>query len=82
METANHRALSLAHTTAPAVRRDRLIRLPEVESMTGLKKSSIYDLVKKGQFPKQITVSRRMSAWSEAAVLTWIQERLCAGGSQ
>jgi prophage regulatory protein len=71
----------LAHSTAQAVPRDRILRLPDVESLTGLKKSTIYDLAKKGQFPRQILIHRRMAGWSEAAVLTWIQSRI-QGGAQ
>ncbi len=71
----------LAHSTAPVVPRDRILRLPDVERLTSLKKSTIYDLAKKGQFPRQILIHRRMAGWSEAAVLTWIQNRI-QGGAQ
>lgn len=69
----------LAHSTAPAVPRDRILRLPDVERLTGLKKSTIYGLAKAGQFPRQVLIHRRMAGWSESAVLTWIQSRLQAG---
>ena len=69
-------ALHLAHSTRPVIPRDRLLRLPDVETMTGLRKSSIYTLIKEGKFPKQITVTRRMSAWAESAVLQWVQDRI------
>lgn len=66
----------LAHSAAPAVPRDRILRLPDVERITGLKKTTIYDLGKKGKFPRQIQIHRRMAGWSEVAVLTWIQNRI------
>lgn len=69
-------ALHLAHSTRHVIPRDRLLRLPDVEAMTGLRKSSIYTLIKDGKFPKQITVTRRMSAWAESAVLQWVQDRI------
>lgn len=69
-------ALHLAHSTTPVIPRDRLLRLPDVESMTGLKKSSIYSMSKAGSFPKQIQITRRMAAWPESSVLTWIQNRI------
>jgi prophage regulatory protein len=55
---------------------DRLIRLPEVESATGCKKSTIYKLLKDGSFPRPVRLSSRMVAWSEAAVQRWVQGRI------
>lgn len=74
--------MQLVHTSAPvpqsraAILRDRLLRLPEVESMTGCKKSTIYKLMKDGKFPKCVCITRRMSAWPETAVLQWVQDRI------
>jgi prophage regulatory protein len=42
---------------------DRMIKLPEVISVTGLSRSSIYLLIKKGNFPPQIKLSTRSSGW-------------------
>lgn len=66
----------LVHSAKPVVPRDRLLRLAEVESMVGAKRSTIYQLMKEGKFPKQITVSRRFAAWPESAVLQWVQDRI------
>lgn len=63
----------LVHSATPALQRDRLLRLPQVEDMTGCKKSTLYALIKAGRFPRQIVINRRMSCWSEADVLLWIQ---------
>ncbi len=59
--------------------RDRLIRLPEVESATGCKKSTIYKMLKDGAFPRPVRLSSRMVAWSESAVQNWVQERINVG---
>lgn len=74
----------LAASTAPVVPRDRILRLPDVERITGLKKSTIYALAKdtESKFPRQIHIHRRLTGWSEAAVLTWVQARLQEGGAQ
>jgi prophage regulatory protein len=40
--------------TTDANSSDRMIKLPEVISMTGLSRSSIYLQIKKGNFPPQI----------------------------
>lgn len=71
----------IAASASPVIPRDRILRLPQVEALTGLKKSTLYSLAKAGQFPRQIHIHRRLTGWSEAAVLTWIQSRL-QGGTQ
>ena len=68
--------LHLAHSTKPVVPRDRLLRLPEVVAVTGLGKSTIYDLMRAGRFPKNIVLSRRCAAWPESSVLSWIQAQI------
>lgn len=68
--------ISLAHSATPVIKRDRLLRLVDVENLTGLKRSSIYEKMKKGSFPKQISLSRRLSVWPETEVLTWIQQKI------
>ena len=54
----------------------RLLRLPEVERLIGLKKSTLYALIERGDFPQQIKISARASAWSEDAIQSWIAERI------
>jgi prophage regulatory protein len=78
--TTQPSSLHLAHSQKPVIPRDRLIRLPEVLHLTGMGKSSVYDLMKSGKFPKNIRFNARMSVWKEADVLTWIQQ--VAGVSQ
>lgn len=68
--------MQLVHQSKPVIPRDRLIRLPEVEGMTGCKKSTIYELMRAGKFPKSIRLSARMVAWPETAVLQWVQDRI------
>ena len=53
-----------------------LWRLPRVEEATGLKKSTIYELMRAGKFPKSVRLSARMVAWPETAVLQWVQDRI------
>jgi prophage regulatory protein len=64
------------------VRRDRLIRLPEVEATTGLKKSTIYLLMKRGEFPRAVQITARCVAWPESLVLTFVQERIASARAQ
>ena len=70
-------------TPAPAESKpDRLIRLAEVETLTGLKKSSLYGLTRAGKFVKPIRLSSRCTAWSHAAVQAWIQARITESEAQ
>ena len=57
----------------------RLLRLPEVESLVGLRKSSIYEGVKSGTFPAPIKLSRRAVCWPAAEIDAWITERINSG---
>ncbi len=70
--------MHLASETRPQVRRDRLLRLPEVETATGLKKSSIYSLMRAGEFPRSVKLTARCVAWPESQVLGFIQARIDA----
>ena len=70
--------MQVAHQSPPVVPRNRLLRIPEVETMTGCKKSTIYMFIRQGAFPKPVRLSSRYVAWSEAAVLQWVQDRISA----
>jgi prophage regulatory protein len=58
----------------------RLIRLPAVEGLTGLKRSSIYALMRARSFPGSVRLSTRAVAWREAEVLAWCSQRTQTGG--
>jgi len=73
--------MHLANETRPQVKRDRLLRLPEVEVITGLKKSTIYLLMKKpgaDAFPRCVQLTARCVAWPESQVLQFVQDRIAA----
>lgn len=50
---------------------ERLLKLPQVESFVGLKKSKIYELIQSGEFPAPVKVGRA-SSWLEGEVQGWI----------
>lgn len=58
------------------VKKDRLLRLPQVESIVGIRKSTIYVLMKQGNFPQPVHVTPRHSAWPESAVYQWVQDQI------
>jgi prophage regulatory protein len=56
----------------------KLLRLPQVASITGLSKSSIYAKVADGDFPKQISLGSRSVAWLDSHIESWIQSRVAS----
>ncbi len=54
----------------------RILRLKEVIHMTGLSKSTIYDRMPTGQFPKCFPLGGRIVGWSELDVNDWIKEKI------
>lgn len=61
---------------------EKLLRLPEVESLTGLKKSSIYAGMKArpATFPHCVRLSVRAVAWRESDIAAWQAQRQQTGG--
>ena len=54
----------------------RLIRRKEVQAKTGLGASSIYAMMKSGEFPQCLNLSERRVAWIESDIDKWISERI------
>lgn len=72
--------------TAPANRRapipqpllaaqiaDALLRLPTVQALVGLSKTTIYALAAKGEFPQPIRRGNRCTRWRSGDVTAWLQ---------
>lgn len=69
-------------TNIPESKRiDRYIRMPEVQHITGLSRGLIYLMVSRGEFPKQVKIGSRASAWIESEVRQWMEDRLADRGS-
>lgn len=73
--------LHVATETRPPVKRDRLLRLADVEALTGCKKSTIYNLMRAGKFVKPVRISARCTTWPESAVLQWVQDQIAGAGT-
>lgn len=69
-----------ASTHGAALQPAKLIRLPSVEALTGLKRSSIYAGMRAGTFPGSVRLSVRAVAWREAEVLAWCADRTKTDG--
>ena len=59
---------ALAKDSMEGPRGLRYIRLPEVCTRVGLKRSTIYRLISLGRFPKHIKLSEHASAWIESEI--------------
>lgn len=56
----------------------RFIRLREVLAICGKSRSSVYDAITKGLFPKPVKLHGRSSAWVRSEMEQWAQERIDA----
>ncbi|WP_374253921.1 AlpA family transcriptional regulator [Acinetobacter brisouii] len=68
----------MKHTKDQQLENQRLIRRKEVEAKTGLGASSLYAMMKKGEFPLCLSLSERRVAWIESEVDQWITDRIAA----
>lgn len=59
---------------------EKYLRLPAVENLTALKKSTIYAAVKARTFPAPVRLSARAVAWRESDVAAWQAQRQQTGG--
>lgn len=54
----------------------KLIRLKEVMEKTGLGRTSIYNFMNVGHFPKSVQLGDRAVAWVEDEIEAWIEEKI------
>lgn len=55
-----------------------LLRLQQVQALTGLARSTLYKLISERDFPSPIPLAGRAVAWDSQAVDAWIQSRISA----
>lgn len=66
----------VVHAATPAMPRERLLRIADVEAATGCKKSTIYKLMREGRFPARVRITARYAVWPESAVMAWVHARI------
>ena len=54
---------------------DRIMRLRDVEIVTGLSRSTIYALAQRGEFPPPRRLTSRASGWLASEVTRWLADR-------
>ena len=53
-----------------------ILRLPEVKRLTGLGRSSIYQMIKDGVFPRPVSLSLRAVGWTAGDIRSWLETRI------
>jgi prophage regulatory protein len=78
----HHRAASpLASGSPPSAlegSRLRLLRFPAIQERTGLSRTTIWRLERRGDFPRHHLISPNAVAWVEEEVLAWLRARISA----
>lgn len=59
-----------------------ILRLPDVEKATGLKKSAIYQEMAEGRFPRPMQLTAQAVGWPENDIAAWQQARERATGGR
>jgi predicted DNA-binding transcriptional regulator AlpA len=79
---ASDPAESAAPSPAPkteASRSSRVLRVPDVCDLTGLSRTTVWRLEKRGDFPARRRLGPQAVGWTEEEVLAWIDDRQMAG---
>jgi len=55
---------------------EAILRLPAVKAATGLCRSVIYERIRKGTFPRPITLGPKSVGWPASVVSEWVQQTI------
>lgn len=67
----NEFAPSPANSQSP----DRIVRAQEVQNLTGLSRTTLWRLERRGDFPARVTLSSSNVGWRLSEIQRWIQSR-------
>jgi len=56
----------------------RFMRLPEVCTVTGLRRTMIYRLQQESRFPRSVKITNYAVGWIDAEVHAWVAQRVTA----
>lgn len=54
---------------------DDIIRMKQLVKKVGLCRATLYNMVKKNEFPRQLRIGRRATGWRRSDVLAWMEQR-------
>ena len=55
---------------------EKMMRRRAVEDATGLSRTSIYNRMNDGTFPRAVKIGAHAVAWPESVIQKWIQDRI------
>ncbi|MEL6388441.1 MAG: AlpA family transcriptional regulator [Pseudomonadota bacterium] len=58
---------------------NKILRRPDVEAITGLSRSTLYDFMARAMFPRPVKLGRRSVGWRESDVIAWLDSREVTG---
>lgn len=58
---------------------EKFLRRRKVEELTGLARSTIYDRIKAGTFPKPVKIGDRSVAWRQSDIDAWQSDCIARG---
>lgn len=70
-QTTNH---AISNNPVPN-NSDRIIRAEEVQSMTGLSRTTIWRMENKQEFPRRVSLGANCVGWRLAEITAWINNR-------
>jgi prophage regulatory protein len=54
----------------------QFLRLPQVKQRVGLGRTTIYEKIKAGDFPRPVSLGPQAVAWLSSEVEEWMEERI------
>ena len=57
----------------------QFIKIEDVVQMTCLSRTTLYSLIKSGDFPAQIKIGNRISVWHEDTIKIWMNDKINGG---
>lgn len=54
----------------------KILRRRHVQDVTGLSRSTIYDMMSKGAFPRPMRLGLRAVGWAESEIDAWLEARM------
>jgi predicted DNA-binding transcriptional regulator AlpA len=52
---------------------DRVMRLTEVKRVTGLSRTTIWEMERAGKFPKHVQLTAKAIGWLESQIGSWME---------
>lgn len=54
--------------------KSKFLRLKQVLELTGLSRTTLWRLERKGKFPKHVQITARLIVWNEQEIYAWVDQ--------